>query len=299
MTATNDTDAVLERFSKLTGATPITLSDPRGLAPSVSTFVLPEGLKLQSIKHLVNEWLPRPERRSGTARLDTLDSFIEHTKRFASANSVIFADPNPNAPKLTAVLDYHAAGADSTPSWCTHRGVYAFPVSDEWKIWSQKIELDQRTFAEFLEDRLVDVVDPELLTSDRVKQFAEGLDITLATPAQLLTLSRGLEVSVGQKVANSVNLSTGERSLQFTEEHSDKAGQRLKVPGGFVVGIPVFQGDAIYPVPVRLRYQVVSGAVRWTLQPQRADLVFRDAFDRAVTHVGEATELPVLRGAPE
>jgi uncharacterized protein YfdQ (DUF2303 family) len=298
-----DMAEVLDRFAQLSGSSSITLNHPNGddFAPEARAMILPEGLAIHSLRPFINEWLERPERREGTARLDTLDSFIAHTIRFRSADSVVYADAsNPLEPKLTSVLDYHPAGATSAPAWCKHRGVYAFPLSDEWKMWARVNAFDnQAAFAAFLEDRLVDVVDPESVKSERVAQFAEGLGITLATPSQLLTLSRGLEVTVGQKVVNNVNLSSGERTLQFSEEHVDKAGQKLKVPGGFVVAIPVFEGDAIYPVPVRLRYTVSGGAVRWTLQPQRADLVFRDAFNRACALVAEKTSLPVLRGAAE
>lgn len=49
------------------------------------------GRDLVSLKALRDEYLAAPERRRGTAKFTTLDSFIEHAKRTMDADSVLFA----------------------------------------------------------------------------------------------------------------------------------------------------------------------------------------------------------------
>jgi hypothetical protein len=73
----------------------------------------------------------------------------------------------------------------------------------------------------------------------------------------------------------------------------------VKVPNLFLIGIPVFEGGPLYRIPVRLRYRLAGGRVTWIVRRYRPEAVFKDAFDEALARIGEATGLPVLRGAPE
>ena len=295
-TNTSDAAAVIAAVEEMANAEIVTV--PRGDASSVSLLVLPSSKQVIDVKDFLDRRLERPVRRLGTARMTTLGSFIEHVQRFADEHTVVFAVDDPKEPMLEAVLDYHQTGATGAASWCTHRTQYKFPLSDEWTAWTKAMDFDQRAFADFLEDRIGDVADPED-AGEQTKEFAEQLGVTLATPSALMALSRGLSIHVGQKVAQSINTSSGEVQLQFEEEHTAKAGGPLKVPGGFVIGIPVFRAGALYSIPVRLRYKVASGAVRWSLALHRPDLAFRDAFEVALDNVATETALPVLRGRPE
>lgn len=292
----SDAAAVITAIEELYKPEIVTLT--RGTAEAAPLLVLPSGKHVVDVKSHLDARRERPERRTGIARMTTLESFVEHVKRFADEHTVIFAVDTPTEPALEAVLDYHQAGAAGAASWCTHRTHYRFPLSDEWTAWTKAMEFDQRAFATFLEDRIGDVADPER-AGEQTKEFAEQLGIALATPSALMALSRGLTIHVGQKVTQQINTSSGEVQLQFEEEHQAKQGGPLKVPGGFVIGIPVFRAGPRYSIPVRLRYRVASGAVCWSLALLRPDLAFRDAFEKALESVAMETQLPVLRGKPE
>jgi len=292
----SDAAAVIAAAQEMSKAETVTVA--RGSALALDLLVVPSGKQVIDAKQYLDARLERPVRRTGTARMTTLESFIEHVKRFADEHTAIFAVDSPTEPALEAVLDYHQIGASGAPAWCTHRTHYRFPISDEWSAWTKTMDFDQRAFADFLEDRISDVADPED-AGEQTKEFAEQLGIVLATPSALMALSRGLSVHVGQKVSQQINTSSGEVQLQFEEEHSAKSGGPLKVPGGFVIGIPVFRAGPRYSIPVRLRYKVAGGAVRWSLALLRPDLAFRDAFEAAVESVSTETQLPVLRGKPE
>jgi uncharacterized protein YfdQ (DUF2303 family) len=268
------------------------------IGAGVMALSLPEGRKVQSIKPLLDEYLEAPERKKGTAGMTTLTSFQAHVNRHKDADSVVFMDDNPKAPALLCVYDYNKAGPTGDPRFGQHRARYAFPVSDEWRAWTSTGTMSQEAFAHFIEDRLLDVMDPTL-GGDSIKEFAVNLMIDLAPPRRLMELSRGLQIHVGQRVVNAMNLSTGEAQIQFVEEHKTEAGANLRLPGGFVVAIPVFRGGVRYQIGVRLRYRVTNGAITWAVEPYRTQRVFDDAIAEAVKATADATALPVIYGTPE
>ena len=262
---------------------------------------LPSGLSLHSMKRFRDELRDRPERREGTAQFTVLESFCEHANRFKDEHSAIFADDTASAPKLVSVLDYHEKEAAGSPRFGKHRGVYAFPLSDEWNAWQAKQgkALPQEAFAELLEDRLADVVDPAN-AGETTRAIAEDIGLTLASPSRLMTLARGLALRVDTKIANAVNLSNGEVQLTYDEVHRDKeSGSPLNVPGAFVIGIPVFRGGDRFQILARLRYRVSGGAIHWTVQLHRLDVTFDAAFKDACEAARELTELPLFYGTPE
>lgn len=254
---------------------------------------------LESAKDLLDDYLERPERRKGTAKLGDLQSFIAHANRFKDTGSALFADPTPTRPSLTSVLDYHQ-GAGGQPRFGKHRGVYEFPLSDEWKIWTGRASkpMAQAEFGEFLENYVTDVLDPAG-AGPTAKDLAATIGCHFASPSKLLELSRGFSVNVGTKVRNAQNLSTGEISVQYQVEHADDAGALLKVPGAFLVGLPVFKAGAPYQLAVRLRYALRDGSVAWRFELHRADRVFDHAFNEACTKATADTDLPLFVGAPE
>lgn len=275
------------------------------------------GINIVSVKSFVDEYRQHPERRKGTSKLLTLQSFIDHTNRFRNDDSAVFADSHRENPSMLVVFDYHERvnvdgerNRDALPQFGGHRATYHFPVSDEWKIWNQFNEqkLTQTEFAEFLEDRINDVEVPPNLTGEpesdddptrKLRLLLSSLGGSLAGPARLMELSRGLKVTAEERVHQAVNLSNGETQLQYTHEHLDEQGQPLKVPNLFLINIPVFQFGDVFRVPVRLRYRSRGGSITWSYSLYNKDRVFDTAFKEAVAQVSQETTLPVFIGYPE
>ena len=295
-----------------------TLSHDGVTAP---VLVLPSGKILQSVKKHLDEFRARPERKQGTAALTSLDSFIAHANRFKDTQSAVFANDDRKAPSLTAVLDYHESG-DGKPRFGRHRGFYAFPLSDEWKAWSEKngAKLGQKNFAEFIEDRIADVMAPPPSVAERIgeeiPESASGGDFgtrtpdeqlaylarliggNFAGPARLMELSRGLSIHANESIENAVTLATGETSLVYKADHVNGQGEKVRVPNLFLISIPVFLNGPRYRIAVRLRYRLAGGVV-WFFELYRADKVFDHAFDEACAKVSAEIGLPLFRGAPE
>lgn len=292
----------------------------------IGVAVLPTGIRIESVKKYMDEYRLAPERKKGTAHLGDLASFIALVNRFKDSESAIFARPGAQpqknvgvtAPLLLAVFNYNeptnitqfhgdnAPGDQVTthegkPRFGDHRADYVFPLSEEWKTWNAQDSepLTQEAFAAFLEDHVGDVADSGAASNELSAFFFEKLGVTFASPARLIELSRGLSVRVGQKVRNAQNLATGEAQVQFIEEHNDETGGPLKVPGAFLLAIPVFQFGPLYQVAARLRYRVSGGNIVWFFELHRADRIFDHAFKEACETAQKDTSLPLFIGAPE
>lgn len=272
---------------------------------------VPTGRKLESLLKFEDERLDAPRRFKGTATVNDLGSFVALTNRGKADNSVLFAIKNPErtACSLTAVLNYNE-GQDGPepgePRFGDHRIVYAFPLSDEWKAWhkSNGAKMSQADFAEFIEDRVADLIEPPDMAVDgpdvdSTIELARKLGGKFGSPSRLVELSRGMKVNADVRVAGAVNLSSGEGQIQFEETHKDGQGAPLTVPQLFLVAIPVFDAGPLYRIAVRLRYRLSQGSVVWFYELYRPEKSFDHAFAEACEYAEEKTELRLFQGKPE
>jgi uncharacterized protein YfdQ (DUF2303 family) len=290
--------AVIDLVSRIGDAS---LVEVDGKAVAVST---PTGRQLHQIKQFTDALLELPERRKGTASLTDLNSFIDHTLRFAHPDrSAIFAHiptESDGKPELRAVLDYHDKGADSTARWCQHVARYSFPISEEWRRWigNAKKAMSQADFAEFIEANILDVLPPES-AGESAKDWAQRSGVAFATPQRLMDASRNLVIKVTDRVQQAITLASGECQVQYSSTHSDEAGAPVKVPGAFLIGLPVFRNGDHFQLAARLRYRLREGVVSWWYELHRADRVLEFAIQESARKAAEATALPLFYGKPE
>lgn len=289
------TIAAIERLS----ATETIYADEEKKIPLLA--IAPKGKDVFAIKPYIDELRDRPERRRGTATLLDLSSFIDHACRFKDENrSALFAVRDPNQPKLISVLDYHDKGHSGEPSFCEHRGVYPFPLSDEWKRWigKNKVAMGQADFAEFIESNLLEIL-PADAAGEGAKDFAARLGVELAGPQRMMEVSRGLSAHVKDTYHQHVNIGSGETAFSFASQHQDAQGQPLKVPAAFLIGLPVFKRGDVFQLAARLRYRAKEGSITWWYELWRHDVVFDTAVEEAAKNAQESTGLPLFFGTPE
>jgi uncharacterized protein YfdQ (DUF2303 family) len=275
--------------------------DEAGKPGAPLVFAVPKGKNLVKAKPFLDELRDRPERRKGTATLLDLTSFIEHACRFKDeGRSALFAVRDPSAPKLISVLDYHDKGHASQPSFCAHRGVYEFPLSEEWKRWTRlnKEPMNQAVFAEFIESNALELL-PPAMAGESQKDFADRLGVEFASPQQMMEVSRGLSAHTKDTYHQHVNLASGETAFSFASAHQDAQGQPLKVPAAFLIGLPVFKRGEGFMLAARLRYRVKDAQITWWYELWRHDVVFDTAVEEAAKAAQEGTGLPLFFGTPE
>lgn len=249
-----------------------------------------------SLRALVQEYRDSKDRRRGTARAETLDSFVGLINRHKDSQSALFGKCSWPEPKLTAVLNYNAAGAEVRPA--DHRIVYAFPLTEEFKAWvgMNATPMDQEVFAAFLEEHAAELASPhDGERSEYERLFKEKM----ATPSEVLELSRHLEVFVASKAKQGIRLQTGERTVEFTEEHQNAKGEKVVIPGVFMVSVPAFVDGEAVRIPARLRYRIAGGGIKWFYQLYRWEAFLREQVGHDLRAAADATGLPAFEGAPE
>ena len=149
----------------------------------------------------------------------------------------MYANPDMAAPTLTCIADYHAGGSvdlsspqgDPTAMPCKHRGVYDFPLSDEWKIWmaASGQPMDKDEFGEFIEANAKDIMDPtppvlQLNQSEqnqpwenRLIDTAQQIEGRYGQLTQLLAMSKRFQVFETSDLRVTSNRDSGEAEIQF------------------------------------------------------------------------------------
>jgi uncharacterized protein YfdQ (DUF2303 family) len=242
------------------------------------------------------KWRDAPIRRTGTGKAFTISSFIDIVKRHADEHSVIFASIASDKPSLTAVLDYHKTTGE--PRFGSHRFSYEFPLSNEWKAWKEN---DGRTssqleFAQWVEDHIAELASP--YDAERA-QFEPLIQTTFGNPNEIARIARGLQINVESKVSDIRTLQSGEAQISFEEVHRDGDGKPLKVPGLFMLSVPLFIGGDPIRVPARLRYRKSGASLSWAYHLYRWQDALRNALVSTVEEVAKETSLPVYEGEPE
>ncbi|MFT2213108.1 DUF2303 family protein [Rhizobium giardinii] len=266
-----------------------------GLPSSIPVLVHPETGKVTSLYDQLAPWRTKPERKIGTAIAETLESFITLVERHKLENSAIFAKTDWRQPSLTAVIDYHSAAA---PDNGKHRIHYKFPVSEEWQAWLSVNgkQMDQAQFAEFIEDHIADLSSPDF---NEAEDFEKMFSAKVAFPNDIVMLSRGLQINAETRVKQVVKLQTGEAQIMFEEDHKSASGEPLVVPGVFILQIsPFFMGEA-KRIPVRLRYRLAGGDLKWTFQLYRPDRYITEQVRADLDKAADETDLPKFEGSPE
>lgn len=256
------------------------LGIPLVITPSGSASIL------KAVIDLADERGDKPRRRRGQSMHDELASFIAHVNRFKDTDSAVFADIDNTT--VTAVLDYHRAGAAADPRWGQHRSVYECPLSAEWQRWNENdgVKMSQDTFAQFIEDNLDDLRAPT----------GNGADKDLPMPSEVLTMARNLVIRSKGEFSRSMNPTTGESSLVCKNENDTTS---TRIPRAFLLGIPVFEAGVTYAVEARMRMDMSSGRPQFSYSLYKPEAIKRDAFGEVRTMVEQQTTLPVFAGSPE
>jgi hypothetical protein len=277
----------------------------------VPVLVFPKDREACGVDRFLKEYertQPAPYRRRGTYTAASVDSLLAWMTANTPAESPVFGSGIENLggewrkPKLSLIgIGNYSDLLDA--EWHDLRCVYSFPVSDAWNVWATAHGnfMSQADFAEFIEARIYDLSAPvarETL-SEAVTRFIEhtGGDKG-TTPTKVVELSRGLKLMSAAKIDAKLNLSSGETTLSYTEEHTGAGGRPINVPQLFYIRIPVFFGQPSVLIGVRLRYRTVGTGVSWCVSLFAPELIVSEQFDAACEAVRKAKRTVYL-GSPD
>lgn len=230
---------------------------------------LPQGHSIESLEKLRE----RPTRIKNAVKVVSIDSFIAYLLDRKTEHTVVFADEKTRT--MLGVIDYHEK--TGVPSWCTHVVEYTADLSREWMAWSafHGTSLSQANFADFLEERVLDIVKP--------------------SGAQMLEIATKLSIIQKVVFGSAMRLSSGEFQLTY---NSDNQKGTIEVPEKIELGIPVLHKGAAYKVEARLRHRLHEGAVHFSYKIVEPEHVVETAFAKQVAEIVNAG-FRVYEGMPK
>lgn len=243
----------------------------------LAVFTLPDGGHVSQVDvgSVLDKYRDRPRRKVGAFAVHDAGSFCGYLSKHGGEHSEVWADTI--ASRIVGVVNAHS---DAEADWADHRVTYSVQHTKAWQAWAQRDGqmLDQSTFAELIEDRALDIVNP--------------------SAADMLELAQTFQATVGVKFESSKLLSSGERQLEYREQVEAKAGRagRMDVPKEFQIAVKPFEGAETYKVTARFRFRITEGVLRVGFRLERPDDVLRDAFEGVVASVEEQVSQPVFRG---
>ncbi|MGH3355256.1 MAG: DUF2303 family protein [Nocardioidaceae bacterium] len=262
---------------------------PLGEIDGFSRFhsvVVPEGGEhvVVDLEDYLDEYRERPRRKTGTVHVHDSNSFVQYLDKHVLPETEVWADATRQ--QLVAVINTHMGttgdGIEDYAGWGDHRVAMDLRRTPAWDAWTglDRQLVDQNSFAEHLEDRLVDVVTPP--------------------GADMLELAQTFQATIGVVFESSKRLSSGERQLAYREDLDAKAGRRgqLEIPNYFTLGLNPFEGADTYKITARLRYRITDGHLRIGYVLDRPEDVLRLAFLDIVAAVETQVQAPVFRGQP-
>lgn len=256
---------------------------PTQIAPEARyAVVVPRDGTLEVIDRAPDSELDFPRRKTGTTRVYDAESFLAVWNKQAYEASEVYADPIGYT--VTGLFDADGSvEVDLGAGWRDHTVILESRKTVQWRAWESRDGqlFDQQTFAEFVEDRIIDFVTP--------------------TGAEMLELSQTFMATTKVDFKSANILSSSQRALVFEETIAAKAGTKgeIAIPASFEVGLTPFEGGAAYRVTARLRYRINNGHLTIGFKLDRPEDVLRTAFGDVRETITEAIgDRPVLLGHP-
>lgn len=258
-------------------------------------IIAPDGMRVLHAKDFIDCERMKPEVLKGSTTLHNCKSFIEFVNRYKTDNSAIFY--NQEKQKVTCVFD--CATKDVT-SFEKHKADYAFPFSDELKAWQDHngSSMSQIDFSFFIEAHVLDLADAP--SQDEESKALKDIRLRVgghyANVGKMVELSRGISLHSDERATIKYDPNTGEATVDFSSEHTDAAGNKVKVPNMFLIVIPILKGGKNYQLPCRLRYRLNGGQIKWWYEVIDLDKAIEVAIDEELKSIKENIGLPLFYG---
>lgn len=275
-----------------------------GLIENVDVIAVPRDYDLKSLQMFIEPLLPCPPRRKGSSSHTAPVSLINHISRYKSETTVLFVDQK--GEKITAVYNYHPEGGEPLNAmFGDHEACLKLETSEELKEWRAfcREEASAESLAFFLEKRGVDLI-AEADVPDAHKQRIDRIKLIggmIAAPHQVISTIPTLKILETSEVQNAKNIATGECSLVFKSDHAamNAGGEKITIPGWFLIAVPLYKNGPLDLVPVRLRYRRKHGAILWSLDLIDIEKYIAQSFEQMARTMADAFGLPLFYGEKE
>lgn len=216
-------------------------------------------------------------RKTGTTTVRDAASFLTYYAKHHDDATEVYSDVE--ALSVTAVLDAHAT---DEPRFGGHRLVLGLRRTKAWQQWlalDGKF-VDQDTFANFLEDQLPYLVDPDAAT--------------------MLEIAQSIKATTKAEFQSSSRLQSGERKFAYVEDTKGSAGAKgdLAIPETFKIAVPPFEGADAYSMTARFKYRLGGGNLSLGFKLEQPEERAKAAFADVLGAIAADIDTPVLNGTP-
>lgn len=213
-----------------------------------------------------DEYAEHPRHKAAARSVTDAASFVAYVNRHALDGTEVWA----HAPKskVVALIDSHeSAGYEA--GWQKHRVTLDLEHSKPWAAWAAadgKL-LTQSDFADFLDDRWNDVIEP--------------------APALMIDIATTFQAKTKVDFDSGVRLDSGDVKLTYVEETAAKAGQKgdITIPKKIQLALRPYVGGPIYSIWANFRYRLNGGNVLLGFKLERPENVLEAAFADIVTEI--------------
>ena len=235
-------------------------------------IALPENSAAVSLE----KYLPAPIQRKQRLEFKEPESFIQYVKDY-NESPIIFSDGR----DILCVLDYHLKGKDGGAKWGCHTAALRLRETPEWEQWRAILDkpIEQSQFAEFLEDRVEDIIKPK------------GADV----------LEMALKLQATKKVSynKQLRLENGDIQLNYEETTEAKAGAKgnIVVPTEIKIGVKVYDGTDPYEINLKMRYRLSGGECKFILRLPNYQSFIDGACKQVCEDIEKKTKVKVFYGS--
>lgn len=236
----------------------------------------------------LERFMAKPRRQRATVLLYEAASFIDYVNAHNRQSMThIFAKANERGGEFCAIIDYHPRGL-LDGGHGDHICKLILEATPEWKRWIEKSSqlLTQESFAEFIEDNLTDIIEPD--------------GATILEMAQLLQGKKSVAFKAGR------NLRDGSIQLEYSEEIQLNGGginrrdDTMKLPEKFKLGICPFVGANGVEIEARLRFRISNGgSLHFAYILNRPFKVVEEAFLATRSDIESKTKIQVHLGTAD
>lgn len=239
--------------------------------------LVPRGYSIVSTERA----LEAPSRGRRRVTLRTVSSFLEAFKTFVAAGSAwpaFYVNGRGNGLNVRLIFNSN--------SWADSYMALQLDVSAQFRRWLALEAAglnNQKAFAQFIEDNLADVVEPQ--------------------GAKLLEICRGFRATQTVRFASTVDLTNGDVGLEYIQE--TKAGtvdakSRLQVPETITLGLPLYEGEERIKIKARFRYEIDDGRLRLGVKFPQLEAAFEAASADLIARLRKALPtVTFMEGAQE
>lgn len=220
-------------------------------------IVTPDGYGLQSIE----QFQDRPNHIRTDHKFVSSKSFAQYVTRFATDSMLLTASSD--RAQMKAVIDYHEGDGRPRHGW--HSATYTARKTDKIKAWLSMCSkpLGQIEFGLFLEERAIDVIQPE--------------------SAAIMEMVMTFEATKKVEFKSSSRLSDGSRQFTYVEDNQTRGG--ITLPDHIIIRASVYEGMEPQEIKFMLRYRINDGSLKFIIEMHDKQEVLLEAFKRCVDAV--------------